>query len=470
MLKSKIKSIKITGVTLISLLLISIGLILVWKSEDYGLQIHKIDVEVLREIFLHGKSIVYITIKANKMVYFPPPLKAWRFGDIIILKYYADYELLKKVSKYIIYACKPKENYIFEPFKILIENQLKSDLEIAKSYKGDIKLKYHKVSERWTGKGIIVAIVDSGVDYLHPDLKDNIYMLVSIVVRTKQGNPIIWINGINGTLEQAWEFEQEFYNETKMYMWMDEIGHGTHIAGIIAGTGKASNGMIRGFAPNSKIISIKAFINVTTSIDAILDALKWIEKNAKKYNITIVNLSLGVAVPSNGLDPISLACDKLVEQGLIIFASAGNMFALPFTITSPGSARKVITIGAINPYTDKIPLFTSLGLTIDGRIKPDFVCAGVWVLSTKPITVTSLFEKVKPEIVYNKYYMYLSGTSMSCAVASGLACEYIEWYIYVFHKKPSSRVIYELFKRYARKINPWFKDFITGEGVPRGIP
>jgi len=469
MLRSNNK-VRITGVTIICLLLLLAGIAIILKDKS-GLQIYdKIDAEVLKSIFLHGKTVVYVTIKPDKMGYLPPPLKAWRFGDIIVLKYCADYDLLKKISKYIIYACKPKENfYVVDPFKILIEKQLMDDLKIAKSYKGDIKLKYHKASSRWTGKGVVVAIVDSGVDYLHPDLKDSIYALVSMVVRNEQGSPIIWINNVNGTLEQAWEFEQEVYNETHVYMWMDTVGHGTHVAGIIAGTGNASNGEIRGLAPDSKIISIKAFINVTTSVDVILDALEWIEKYAKVFNITVVNLSLGIAVPSNGLDPVSLACDELVEQGLIVFASAGNMYVIPFTITSPGSARKVITIGAINPYTDKIPTFTSLGVTVDGRIKPDFVCAGVWVLSTKPITIKSLFEKARPDIVYNKYYMYLSGTSMSCAVATGLACEYIQWYVYVFHKKPSSTVICELFKRHARRINPLFKDFISGWGVPLGL-
>jgi len=429
-----------------------------------------VDPTVVEEIVSGSRVTCYAVAKPDEVQYLPVPIKAWRFGDHLILKYtVSSREQLYAISRHSIYVSGIKTVKIIDPIGIIkksVKFELMNDLKYAKEYAGDVKRDFHRASRRWTGKGVVACVIDSGVDYLHPDLKPNVMALVSMYVYGNN-HPLVWIAGVNGTLEEAWEYEQ-LINATYMVLpWMDKFGHGTHVSGTIAGTGDASGGSIKGLAPDAKIVSIKAFTdNGTASVDIILDALDWVQKYGKLFNITIINMSFGSFGANDGRDPISIACDELADEGYILFASAGNNYAFPFTIAIPACARKVIAIGAINPYKGTIPTWSSMGTTKDGRMKPDFLCAGVWILAPKPVTVKSYLEEVMPEAVKDKYYMWLSGTSMSCAVASGIACEWAEWYIYVFHEEPSWRAIYSYFKRYAVKINPLFKDFISGEGIP----
>ncbi|RLE42809.1 hypothetical protein DRJ19_03465 [Candidatus Woesearchaeota archaeon] len=429
----------------------------------------KVDPYVVERVLGGQKPVAYVVIEPSNMQFLPPPLKSWRFGSKLILKYRLDDRLLKLVSKYAIYVSCPRAVSIIEdPLGILrrmVSRELAKSLEEAKKYKGDIKRVFHKASDRFLGKGVVVAVIDSGIDYLHPDLYENVHAVVSMLVYGNN-HPLVWIKGVNGTWEEAWVYEKEVYESINRYPWMDLLGHGTHVSGIIAGNGYASNGTVLGLAPNATIIMVKAFFdNGSSTTDIILNALKWVKEHRYTFNITVVNLSFGARVPSNGLDPISLACDELVKMGLIVLAAAGNNYAFPFTISAPAAGRKVFCIGAINPYNKKIPLWTAIGPTVDGRIKPDFIAAGVWVLAPKPVTVKCYFEKVYPVLVYDGYYMYLSGTSMSTAVASGIVAEWVEWYRYVFRATPSFRTVYVLLSQSTIRINFLGKDVVSGEGI-----
>jgi len=432
-----------------------------------------IDPCILTAVRKHKLTIGYAVVKACNAWKLPPADKSWRFGDYIILRYTITKDNLQKIAENSIYVYAYRNLTIIDPIgfmKAVSSQELRDSLEKAKTYTGDAKRAFHNASTRWTGKGVVVCVIDSGVDYLHPDLRNNILMVVSMFAYGN-GHPLVWINGVNGSWNEAYEYELQINMSYGIFPWLDLYGHGTHVSGIIAGSGNASNGLIKGLAPDAKLIVIKAFNDDGTSTtDIVLDALSWVERFAKEYNITVVNMSFGALGSTNGKDPLSIACDQLADQGLILFASAGNDYAFPFTIAIPACARKVIAIGAIDPYTSKIPSWTSIGPTDDGRIKPDFICAGVWVLSTKPITVNSYLEQAVPEAVRDQYYMWLSGTSMSCAVASGLCAEYIEWYYYVFHKYPNWREIVLYFQKYSQRINILMKDFISGWGIPKGLP
>jgi len=434
-----------------------------------GLNLLNVDPAIIEEVLSEKRTVGYAIIDPAKAVYLPPALKSWRFGDRLILKYEFDKKTLLKVGKYAIYVSSVKKASIIDPIGILkhlSSQELMDDLAVAKEYHTDIKRVFHRASDRWTGKGVVVCVIDSGVDYLHPDLRDNVYALVSIIVYGND-HPLVWIKGVNGTLEDAWIYEQDINATYGVYPWIDSFGHGTHVSGIICGSGDASRGEVLGLAPNSTLIVIKAFNDDgTATTDMILDALNWVKNHYREFNITIINMSFGAFGPSDGRDPVSVACDELADMGLILFASAGNNYIFPFTISIPACARKVIAIGAINPYSCKIPSWTASGPTKDGRMKPDFITAGVWILSTKPVTIKSYIEEVLPEAVRDQYYMWLSGTSMSCAVASGLASEWVEYYYYVFREYPSWRSIYAYFSKSAKKLNPFFKDFISGEGIP----
>jgi len=456
---------RIRSTTWICLLIVLVGSLLVFTHVKMKIPYTNVDTYVLEKLAKGERVVVYAVVEPECAVHLPPPLRGWRFGDYLVLKYIATHENIQLLSRYSIYISSPRP---LIPTLILLKNVGVKGIEEAKKYPGDVKLDYHKDGERWKGRGVTVCIIDSGIDYLHPDLTDRIVAMVSTIVRVEgTGAPVVWIVGVNGTLEDAWAFDKDVYNQTGTYAWMDLLGHGTHVAGCIAGTGNASSGRVRGFIPEAKLVVIKAFFDTGLSeTDIILDSLDWVEEHYDEYNITVVNLSFGLQVHSNGLDPVSVACDALADKGLVLVAAAGNNYVIPFSVVAPGCARKVLCIGAINPYTDKVPAWSSIGPTADGRIKPDYVCAGEWILSTKPVTVVSSIEKSYPELVYSKYYMYLSGTSMATAVASGVVGEWVEWYLYSFRRGLSWRSIYAYLKKEARRINPLTKDFITGEGVP----
>ena len=191
------------------------------------------------------------------------------------------------------------------------------------------------------------------------------------------------------------------------------IVHGTHVAGIIAGNGYSSKGKYVGIAPKTNIISLKALDeNGGGSTSDIIAALSYCIENKERYNIKIVNLSLGT--PANNKpekDPLVKAVEKCVEAGLVVVTAAGNSGPNEKTILSPGVSRKVITVGAvddkrtIDTSDDTIAKFSSRGPTIQGIQKPDLVAPGVNINSLSNTKLDS--------------YTSLSGTSMATPLISG---------------------------------------------------
>lgn len=270
---------------------------------------------------------------------------------------------------------------------------------------------------RYTGNGVTVAIIDTGADYLHPDIRDRIYMLVSFRVRTGKGHPLVWIVGVNGSLYDAKMFDDYVMDSVGEYAWLDMNGHGTHVAGIIAGSGRLSGGLYRGMAPNARLIIIKAFSGSGyATIDDILDALEWV---SKRKDIDIVNLSFGTT-KHDGNDPVGVMAETVYMNGKIVVAAAGNAYNVPGSITSPAANRYVIAVGAYDPYTNTVAYFSSMG-PVDINDKPDIVAVGVSVISDFPEYSVTL-----DPYRMNKYYASLSGTSMASAVASGIMARWVE--------------------------------------------
>jgi minor extracellular serine protease Vpr len=179
----------------------------------------------------------------------------------------------------------------------------------------DIRGLFDANDKRLTGKGVKVGIIDTGIDYLHPDLRHNY----------KGGYDLV--DGDNDPMEtQSYEGESTI--------------HGTHVAGIIA-----ANGKIRGIAPEADIIAYRALGpgGYGTSEQVIAAIEKAIEDG-----IDIINLSLGNSV--NGPDwPTSIALNKAVESGIIAVTSSGNSGPELWTVGSPGTASKAISVGASTP-------------------------------------------------------------------------------------------------------------------------
>ena len=191
----------------------------------------------------------------------------------------------------------------------------------------------------YTGSGIIVAVVDTGVDKGHPDLK--------------------------GRVAASKNFTDESSDDT--------VGHGTHVAGIIAGKGK----VYRGVAPAAKIIAAKVLGEAGGTDADVVAGLSW----AASKGAHVINLSLGG--PGTPDDILSRECDALMREGIVVCVAAGNEGPRKGTIGSPGVAREVITVGAVDK-TKALTFYSSRGpVRHRGKVihKPDILAVGGGVAS-----------------------------------------------------------------------------------------
>ncbi|WP_441296844.1 S8 family serine peptidase [Bacillus sp. V33-4] len=197
---------------------------------------------------------------------------------------------------------------------------------------------------RLTGKGVTVGVIDTGVDYTHPDLRRNY----------RGGSDLI--DGDHDPMESKGDPRQRTL-------------HGTHVAGVIA-----ANGKFKGVAPGAGIVAYRALgPGGGGTTEQIIAAIE----QAIKDRVDILNLSLGNNV--NGPDlPISLALNKAVENGIIAVTSSGNSGPGIWTVGSPGTASKAISVGASTPPM-KIPYLLLEGSAKKIRMEP-MQGADVWKL------------------------------------------------------------------------------------------
>ncbi len=213
-----------------------------------------------------------------------------------------------------------------------------------------------KINElKTTGKGIAIAILDTGI-YPHPDIKDKIVAF------------------------------KDFVNDRETPY--DDNGHGTHVAGDAAGTGLASAGKYKGTAPEASLVGIKVLnSDGGAKVSDIVEGIDWVIQNRDKYNIRIINMSVGVPVTKDQCNAINQAVKRASESGIVVVAAAGNEGPVEGTIAAaPGNSPYAITIGAIDDKNtpqkddDDIASFSSRG-TKDGLLKPDLVAPGTNIIS-----------------------------------------------------------------------------------------
>ncbi|MFD5496321.1 S8 family serine peptidase [Streptomyces sp. NPDC127091] len=231
----------------------------------------------------------------------------------------------------------------------------------------------------YDGKGVKIAVLDTGVDATHPDLKGQ-------VTASKD------FTGSSGT--------------------GDKVGHGTHVASIAAGTGAKAGGKYKGVAPGAKVLNGKVLDDAGFGDDSgILAGMEW----AAAQGADVVNMSLGGGDTAE-IDPLEAAVNKLsADQGILFAIAAGNEG--PKSIGSPGSADAALTVGAVDDK-DKLADFSSTGpRTGDGAVKPDVTAPGV------DITAASAKGNFIAEEVGEKPagYMSISGTSMATPHVAGAA-------------------------------------------------
>ena len=225
----------------------------------------------------------------------------------------------------------------------------------------------------YTGAGVGVAILDTGI-YPHIDF----------------GNRI-------------WAFFDFLSYRKRPY---DDNGHGTHVAGILAGDGTASMGKYRGMAPGSGIVSLKVLDRFGNgNKEDVLRAFRWILEFKEQYRIRVVNISVGTTYKTrNDHDALIEGVEKLWDEGLVIVAAAGNQGPRPGSITAPGCSKKVITVGSSDMLEGKGAV-SGRGPTFDCVCKPDIVVPGSRIIACAP----------GPEFPYGTK----SGTSMSTPAVSG---------------------------------------------------
>jgi len=265
-----------------------------------------------------------------------------------------------------------------------------------------------------TGRGVGVAIIDSGVDATHDDLRPHTLLGTSPVSA--------FVDFVNG--------------RTTPY---DDNGHGTHVAGIIAGNGYDSLTVQSGVAPGASLAVLKVLdANGHGTISGIIAALDWVVDNHARYNIRVVNMSVGANVnESYETDPLTLAAKRVVDAGVVVVAAAGNIGknAAGATqyggITAPGNAPWVLTVGASSTMgtgtrsDDTLADFSSRGPTnVDYLAKPDLVAPGVGTISLAArdsLFLTSEARYLLPGVIGNNPtpYLALSGTSMASPVVAG---------------------------------------------------
>ncbi len=219
----------------------------------------------------------------------------------------------------------------------------------------------------------------------------------------------------------------------------DRVGHGTHVAGLIAGNslnnpnGRKLRGRYMGVAPRANLISVKVADDTgdTTVLD-VINGLQFVVDHKAQFGIRVVNLSLSSTVAeSYKTDPLAAAAEAAWFAGIVVVAAAGNDGSAPgATHFAPGNDPYVITAGALDDKgtsrldDDEHALWSSRGVTQDGFQKPDVIAPGTKVVA--PLAPRGSFAKLCRKCVIGRKYFRLSGTSMSSAVVSGAAALMLE--------------------------------------------
>lgn len=240
-----------------------------------------------------------------------------------------------------------------------------------------------------TGSGVSVAVLDTGVSASNKD--------VNVVA-----------------------FKDFVKNKTNAY---DDNGHGTHVAGIIAGSGANSNGLVKGIAPKTNIVGVKVLdSNEKGYISNVISGIDWVIENKERYNIKVINLSLGMNYTGSE-DPLMQAVDKANDKGILVVAASGNN-GNNGTVMSPAASPDAIAVGGSNAnYTaevsdDTLASFSVKPQQVNGVTKPEIYATGQNVVST--LSYEGNRARQTSDLV-EADYIKMSGTSMSAPQVSGVA-------------------------------------------------
>nr|WP_052478357.1 S8 family serine peptidase [Kibdelosporangium sp. MJ126-NF4]CEL17877.1 putative proteinase [Kibdelosporangium sp. MJ126-NF4]CTQ90899.1 putative proteinase [Kibdelosporangium sp. MJ126-NF4] len=228
----------------------------------------------------------------------------------------------------------------------------------------------------FTGKGVTVAVLDTGIDATHPDFAGRI------------------------------ADRRDFTGGKNVD---DKIGHGTHVASTIAGSGAASNGKYRGVAPDATLVIGKVCGEQLCPESAIIAGMEWA---AREKKARVVNLSLG-GPDSEEVDPLEETVNELsAETGALFVVASGNSGPRAGSVSSPSTADAALAVGAATKQ-DEEAWFSSRGPRIDGAVKPEIAAPGMGI-------VAALARNSGGDPIDESYTM-ASGTSMATPHVAGAA-------------------------------------------------
>lgn len=285
---------------------------------------------------------------------------------------------------------------------------------------------------RTCGFNATVAIIDSGIDQTHPDLQN------AVIINIKIANGLfINMTGLNTDTTS---------------------GHGTHVAGIVAGRGNASDGYYVGVAPCARLVGLGA--GETLFILFPLQAYDWILQNYVRYNIRVVSNSWGTGPRFDPYDPINIASFEAYRRGIISVFAFGNSGPGIATYNAYAVMPWVVGVAA-GTKEGELAYFSSRGIPGHIFIKPTITAPGVDIVSARSSTVgvTATDTNINPvDPNWTIRYTMLSGTSMATPHVSGVIALMLS-----VNPKLSPDQIIDILRITARPM-PGYGEFEVGSG------
>ena len=275
-------------------------------------------------------------------------------------------------------------------------------------------------NSEFTGAGVVVAFLDSGF-YPHPDL----------------GSRVIAYHDIAGE-----QYELSTSGPVESWQW-----HGTQTSVAAAGNGQLSDGLYRGLAHESKLVLVKVSERGRISEENIARGIRWVIANRERYNIRVLNISLGgdEDVPCSR-SIIDQAAEEAISRGIVVVAAAGNSGAEGRHSIPPANSPSVITVGGYSDNNelngDRLDLYHSnFGVTADGTVKPEIVAPAMWIAA--PILPgTPSYERAEalsqlataPDVeaalqqhkIVATHYQHVDGTSFAAPIVTSIVAQMIE--------------------------------------------
>ncbi|HSE18875.1 MAG TPA: S8 family serine peptidase [Pyrinomonadaceae bacterium] len=287
-----------------------------------------------------------------------------------------------------------------------------------------------RANTEYSGDGVVVAFLDSGF-YPHPDLVTPV-------------NRIITYHDI-----AAEQHSLSASGPVESWHW-----HGTQTSVAAAGNGRLSDGLYRGLAHESKLVLVKVSERGRITEENIARGIRWVIANRDRYNIRILNISLGgdEDVPCSK-SIIDQAAEEAISCGIVVVAAAGNSGAEGRHSIPPANSPSVITVGGYSDNNElngkRLDLYHSnFGVTADGTVKPEIVAPAMWIAApilpgTRPYELAEALSllaagpdvtEIRPHIeatlqqhkIVAAHYQHVDGTSFAAPIVTSIVAQMIE--------------------------------------------